>query len=82
MQVHYFATWRGGIVRIPQKFISSDPIEVSWEEVQALIAEYDVAFMHIPQPQPSKKERGRGAKPVPHKIMLAVDVKGYGFKQR
>lgn len=58
------------------------PFVMPIDEFLELSKEYDVAIMHLKQPQPTKKAIKRGEKPVPDKIALVVDVKGGRFTMR
>jgi hypothetical protein len=43
---------------------------------------FDLPERFLQQEQPSKRERARGAKEVPDKLALFLDVKGGKFRQR
>jgi len=58
------------------------PTYITADEFMRLAYDYDAAIMHHPQTQPTRKERGQGAQPVPDKIGLWLDVKGKHFSQR
>jgi len=68
---------------IPERYRNVEgPFYVTGEEFMRLAYDYDAAIMHHSMPQPSRKERGNGAKPVPDKIGLWLDAKGKRFSQR
>lgn len=68
---------------IPDRYRNLEgPFYVSGDEFMRLSYEYDAAIMHHPQQQPTKRERGLGAQPVPDKIGLWLDQKGKHFSQR
>lgn len=74
--------WLGNEL-LPDKFRTGNfPIKISMEDIVELSAKYDVAFVHFNQDQPSKKERAKGAKPVPPKLYLALDELGGRFRSR
>lgn len=58
------------------------PIDISLERIAELSEKFDVAIVHVKQTQPSRKERGKGAKPVPPKLCLRLDELGGGFRCR
>lgn len=80
MKVDFVKHWYGGTV--PEKFQGKGPFEFTAEDFIALSEDNDVAIMHFKQLQPSRKELGRGAKPVPDLVGLCLDVKGGKFRQR
>lgn len=58
------------------------PFEISLERIAELSEKFDVAIVHVKQLQPSRKERSKGAKPVPPKLSLRLDELGGAFKCR
>jgi hypothetical protein len=74
--------WPWGFKEIPEKYKEHKAYEISMEELAELTKEYDVAFMHIKQTQPSKKEMSRGAKPVPDLFLMALDSPAGKFRMR
>jgi hypothetical protein len=83
MQVDEVRAWGGVYDWIPEEFRGKPgPFEVSEGMLDELSKIFDVAIMNHRQQQPSKRERGRGAKPIPPRRVLWIDVLGGGFKQR
>jgi len=82
MQIDGTWCWLGNAV-LPEKFSTGKfPVEITMEDIAELSGKYDVAFMHIEQDQPSKKERAKGAKTVPPKLYLVLDELCGKFRSR
>lgn len=82
MQVDEVRAW-GGDAWVPERFRGQPgPFEISEVMLNELSKLFDVALMHHEQSQPTKAERGRGAKPVPPRLVLWLDVIGGKFRQR
>lgn len=68
---------------IPAECKNSEfPMEISPERIAQLSEKFDVAIVHVKQQQPSRKERAKGAKPIPPKLSLRLDECGGAFKNR
>jgi hypothetical protein len=80
MKVDGVSSW--GFSDIPEKYRERKAYDISMEELEELHKSYDVAIIHVRQPQPSKKQLANGAKSVPDLIMLALDTPGGWFRQR
>lgn len=82
MQIDGIWRWLGNEV-LREKFTTGKfPIEITMEDIVELSDKYDVAFMHVRQDQPSKKERAKGAKTVPPQLHLVLDELGGKFRSR
>lgn len=64
------------------KFAGEGPFEVTPEDLESLVADYDVAFMHYRQEQPTRKQRNAGAPEVPDLLGLCLDDRAGKFRQR
>lgn len=83
MKVDEVRSWGGGDTWVPTEFRGKEgPFEISEGTLDGLSQIFDVAIMNHRQQQPSKRERGRGAKPVPPRRVLWLDVLGGGFRTR
>lgn len=81
IQVDFVKGWAA--TPIPERYQGIDgPFYIDGEEFMRLAYDYDAAIMHHPQPQPTRRERGLGAKEVPDKVGLWLDAKGKHFSQR
>jgi hypothetical protein len=84
MKVDFVYFWIPGeeIQKKYAKFVGDGPFEVSPEDLESLVGDYDVAFMHFRQQQPTKKQRLAGAAEVPDKVALCLDQRAGKFRQR
>ena len=82
MQIYGTWCWLGNEV-LPEKFTTGKfPVEVTMEDIVSLSEKYDLAFMHFKQEQPSRKEKAKGAKPIPPELYLVLDELGGKFRCR
>lgn len=84
MQVDEVRCWGGAAVKLdnlPLR-VPSGPFEFNLGLFDELSKIFDVAIMNHKQRQPTRAERARGAKPVPPRRILWIDVLGGGFKTR
>lgn len=83
MKVDEVRTWWGNEAGVPAWLCGkTEPFEISEAQLDELLALFDVAIMHHRQPQPTKSERHRGAKPLPDLRVLWLDAVGGKFRQR
>lgn len=64
---HWMGEWYGGVPAWLPQNAQTEPVAITSEILTRLVAEYDVAFMHI----------NKGAE-----LVLWIDVQGGKFRQR
>lgn len=81
MKFDFVGSWDG--TSLPKRFAGLEgPFEVAGTEIESFAEQYDVAIMHHPQEQPTKKAQRAGAPTVPDQVALWFDRKGGKFRQR
>ena len=81
MKVDAIIDWFGQPLK-EGKFAGAGPFEVTGQDIMDLLESWDVAIWHCKQAQPNRRERAKGAQPVPDSIVIALDTKGGRHRQR